>query len=368
VRPDRRRFLRMAAAASFLGPLRVPAGERERGLVACRSTANGRHLLTALDADGGVRFDLPLPARGHGVAIQPGGTQCAVFARRPGTFLYVIDLAHGTPLHRLESPEDRHYCGHGVFDPAGRLLYVTENDYANGRGVIGVYDAADGYQRLGELPSHGIDPHEICFRRDGRTLVVANGGIRTHPDAGRSKLNLGEMDSSLAFVDATDGRWLGDVRPPPDLRQLSIRHIDVAPDDTVCIAMQFEGAVDRHPPIVALHRSQDGLTLLSAPAALQSTLRNYAGSACWDATGEWFAVSAPRGNCVTFWTAAGALAGVAPVPDGCGLAPGAVAGEFHLSSGNGDLLRWRATQSEGLPMAGPESRAHRWDNHLYAAR
>ena len=47
--------------------------------------------------------------------------------------------------------------------------------------MIGVRDAQDGYRQIGELPSDGIGPHEATLMPDGKTLVVANGGIRTHP-------------------------------------------------------------------------------------------------------------------------------------------------------------------------------------------
>jgi hypothetical protein len=45
-----------------------------------------------------------------------------VQARRPGTFLWAVDVETGEVVHQRESPKDRHYYGHGAFDPAGRLL------------------------------------------------------------------------------------------------------------------------------------------------------------------------------------------------------------------------------------------------------
>jgi hypothetical protein len=58
--------------------------------------------------------------------------------------------------------------------------------------VIGVRDASAGYRHIGELPSHGIGPHDLALLSDERTLVVANGGIRTHPDRRREELNLAD--------------------------------------------------------------------------------------------------------------------------------------------------------------------------------
>ena len=100
-------------------------------------------------------------------------------------------LRRGDPC-RLQRPPvwfatkpDRHFFGHGVFSADGKLLYTTENDYDGARGVIGVRDATDGYQQIGEFPAHGMEPHDIQLLADGRTMVIANGGIRTHPDSAR---------------------------------------------------------------------------------------------------------------------------------------------------------------------------------------
>ena len=45
------------------------------------------------------------------------------------------------------------------------------------------------------------DPHEAILLADGKTLAVANGGIETHIETGREKLNLDFMQPSLALVE-----------------------------------------------------------------------------------------------------------------------------------------------------------------------
>jgi hypothetical protein len=268
-------------------------------------------------------------------------------------------------MHRIEAPADRHYYGHGVFDRQGRMLYVTENAFASGDGVIGVYDAADGYRRLGEIPSHGVGPHQLVLRRDGRTLAIANGGIRTHPDLGRSKLNLSSMDPSLAYVDTFDGRLLDSYRPPGSLHQLSIRHLDIAADDTVCLAAQYQGAADAHPPLVAVHRGVAELQWLQAPHGVYQKMRNYCGSVCFDRSGERLAVSAPRGNCVVFWSLrpSRCVARI-EVADGCGVAAGTLPGEFIISSGRGGVFRYRLADGQHATPVRFNSADTRWDNHL----
>ena len=155
-----------------------------------------------------LSFDLPLPGRGHGLAVAPAQDQAVLVARRPGNFLLVLDLAGGRVAQRLEGQPDRHFYGHAVFSPDGRWLYTPENDFDAGRGVIGVRDVQQGYRRVAELPAHGIGPHDVKLLSDGHTLVVANGGILTHPDTGRTKLNLDSMRPSMVYLDARSGELL----------------------------------------------------------------------------------------------------------------------------------------------------------------
>lgn len=61
----------------------------------------------------------------------------------------------------------------------------TQNQYDSGRGVIGVYDVKDNYRLLETIPSHGIGSYEIKLLSEEKILVVANGGILTHPETGR---------------------------------------------------------------------------------------------------------------------------------------------------------------------------------------
>ena len=173
--------------------------------LSARAGTAGDDRASGFSADGARVFDLPLPGRGHSFAVHPDGSVAVHFARRPGRFALVLDLGQGTVARTVAAPDGRHFYGHGVFSPDARLLYATENDFVGERGVIGVYDAARGYARVGELPSHGIGPHEIALLSDGETLVVANGGIATHPDLPRVKLNLPTMAPSLCFVDRRSG-------------------------------------------------------------------------------------------------------------------------------------------------------------------
>ncbi len=117
------------------------------------------------------------------------------------------------------TPANRHFYGHGVFSRDGRLLYATEHDNETRAGLIGVYNATGGYKRIGEMPTYGIGPHEVILLSDGKTLAVANGGIETHIETGREKLNLSSMQPSLAFIDSTNGRLISQHKQSAELAQ-----------------------------------------------------------------------------------------------------------------------------------------------------
>ena len=170
--------------------------------LAAAKDPGGRYLLAGLSETGALRFTCPLPGRGHAAAAHPHRPEAVAFARRPGRFTDVIDCRDGTHLARLEPPQGHHFYGHGLFSRAGSRLFTTENDYENTRGVIGIWEVTQGYRRIGSFASGGIGPHDMLLRhsQDGDQLAIANGGIETHPDSGRAKLNLPQMRPNLSLL------------------------------------------------------------------------------------------------------------------------------------------------------------------------
>ena len=158
--------------------------------------------LHGLTTSGDSLFQLPLPGRGHAAAAHPTRAEAVAFARRPGTFALVIDCVSGTVKARLTPPEGRQFNGHGVFSADGAVLMTSEVVAEGSAGRIGLWET-DGWQRIGEVDSGGLGPHDMKLLPDGR-LVVANGGIKTDP-GDRTKLNLATMRPNLALL------WGGEV-------------------------------------------------------------------------------------------------------------------------------------------------------------
>lgn len=360
---DRRAFLAAAAAFGLLGRPARANGSDARLWLAANVAAGRQYALGAFDARGDKVFEIDLPGRGHGIAVSPDRRTCVAVARRPGTFAAVIDLQSGEARHWLEAPPGRHFHGHGLFSADGRLLYTSENDYQDSVGVIGVWDAAQGWSRVGEMSSHGIEPHDLRLMPDGRTLVVANGGIITHPDSGRTRLNLDRMQSSLVYMDGGTGALRGKWTLPENLRLLSLRHFAVAPDGTVAVGMQHQTDA-QNPPIVALHRFGSDLRLLDLPTDLVPKVRNYCGSVAMSADGSVFAASCPQGSLVTLWRSAdGAFLGAVPVADGCGVAAADSGAAMVMTSGRRGVWRWSQAQGP-QPLPGAYVGERSWDNHL----
>lgn len=374
IRMGRRRFLGLAAAGAVAAVTTATtsaatsagraAQSRRQIFASCGADRDGGYLVSAFDAAGEIVFRTPLPERGHDLALRPDSAELVAFARRPGGAMHVVDAGSGAVLGNVGLPRDRRCYGHGVFAPDGRALFVTENDFEAGRGAIGIYDPVDGYRRIGELESHGVGPHQLLLMPDGRTLAVANGGIRTHPDFGRNKLGISDMAPNLAFVDAASGRLLERRQPPERLHKLSIRHVAVNAAGTLAVAMQYEGDRRDEVPLVALVRPGGELRLLGAEP-MGGRMRHYTGAVCFDGSGGVVAVSAPRGNLVGLWDAdSGRLLGRIPSADSSGIAP-AGPGRFVIAGGDGAI---RMGGVDGPPVVvRPPGGGVRWDNHVAVA-
>jgi hypothetical protein len=349
---DRRSFLKAAGAgfAAALAPRSADALARSDALFASAYMAEGESYGVALLAENGAEISrIPLPDRGHDVTHDPHSSHAVAFARRPGTFALVFDTATGKPVKLIESAEDRHFFGHGLYSPDGKLLYVAENDFDNYAGMIGLYDVRADYSKVGEFPAHGIDTHDIQLMEGGRYLAIANGGIKQHPDSGRAKLNLDSMAPSLVIVDLTDGRVVEAHPMPDEIRQLSTRHMDIDASGRVWFGCQFEGSRNRHPQLLGNFRRGEDVRFLEMPEPLLAGFDNYVGSVAVDRKAGLVAVSSPKGGqWAAFDVTTGKLTHQEKIAGVCGLV--ASTPSFIRSTENGDF--------------GSVRTALAWDNHI----
>ncbi|MCF2903661.1 DUF1513 domain-containing protein [Octadecabacter sp. CECT 8868] len=346
----RRGFL-AGLIATGLTPVPTWADAGNPSFLSAARTPEGDFVLAGLDDIGAIRFSIPLPTRGHAAAAHPHRPEAVAFARRPGVFAVVLDCQTGEVLARLDSPEGRHFYGHGTFDPSGDLLFTTENDYEVGQGRIGIWDARRGYVRIGEIASHGVGPHDLRLMPDG-SLVVANGGIDTHPASGREKLNIPTMQPNLCYLDL-DGHCYEHVTPFH--HHASVRHLSIRADGMVGVAMQWQGEVRTSPPLVATHMRGEAMRELGAGL----DLAGYVGSIDFSGDGTRLAVTSPRaGVAAVFDTTNGDLVLAMENDDVCGIA--ASKGGMMLTNGGGRVFEAHQDTTE---LAVHDLS---WDNHLIA--
>ena len=350
----KRHFIWLCSALGTLPFAKLASASAAPAFLSAYRDPSGSFGVAALDEAGTVLFTETLPARGHDTVISPDGRAAVTFARRPGRFALVFDLLQQRPAFAFEAAPNRHFYGHGFFSSDGRLLLATENDYPGERGVMGIYDVKANYRRIGEFETHGIGPHEALLLADGQTVAIANGGIVTHPDYARQKLNLPTMTPSLSYLDLKTGDLIEKVSLPFELHQVSIRHLTQTADGRVWFGGQYEGAPTDNVPLIGRHQLGGEIEPVHLPLTSQIQLRQYVGSI--KANGMQVAVTSPHGGVYLEINArSGDLQRVTQLADVCGLAP--LPNGFAITSGTGTFLG-RTTVPVSLS----------WDNHLQNVR
>lgn len=372
-RLSRRQFLAGCLASTAAAAGAWTFFERERPLrgtvLSAFEDAVGDQYVGGLNLDEHRVFGARVPARAHGCAIDPiHPDRVLFFARRPGTEAFELDRASMQVRTVFATGPGRHLSGHGLFSPDGSLLLVPEYEYESARpgtarGIVTVRDAQT-FRIVQQLDTRGIDPHEIAWRPDGRTILVANGGILTHPRSFRRKLNIATMDPSLCVIDVASGECREQWRLEDHL--LSIRHIAVAADGSAAVGLQYEGRREDAPAVAALYRPGKGLALLRAPAQQTRRFAGYVASVASSEEHDVIAAACPYGGGVACWSlreqrylgfiAAAELYGVSRLADGSLLASQRDGSALEL-----DETRLRADILH-FQTAGPI----RWDDHWVA--
>lgn len=375
---DRRQFITLTSG--LLGsPLFAVARESAQGqalFLSAASDGDDKHWVVGFRQDrdsASEAFRHQLPSRAHHIAVHEDLGVYIVIARRPGSYLWVGDLGSGSKLAEFKVPADRHLYGHGVFNKAGNLFYTTESAFQlingdSGR-VVAWSLSRDNNQfsmtRQLEFPSYGTGPHELLLQSDQQTLVVANGGIRTHPDRGREKLNISSMEPSLAYIETQTGQLMEQRFLDADYHKASIRHLDHNASGQVVMGMQYQGEPFDRVPLLATHRAGEELKALWAPEPQQGQMSQYVGSVRYDHSGDYIAASCPRGNMITFWEAAsGEMLHSVRSRDGCGIC--AVEKGFIFTAGTGRISRYDLAADQ-IHTLDSEAGKVFWDNHLSLA-
>lgn len=308
---------------------------------------------------------LPVPTRAHGVQALADGSVIAV-AKRPGDWLLRWTVNGHSPVVWQWSEPGRAFNGHAIASPDGQCIYTTETDLDTGMGLVGVRDTRT-LAKLSEWPTLGMDPHELVWDTSlpqRLILIVANGGIPTRAETGRTKLNMDSMDSSIVRLDARSGELLGQWRLPD--KRLSLRHLALQAatgsgyGPVLGIALQAEHEnleQKKNAPVLALF---DGDRLQAVSSA--GTTHGYGGGIA-ALPGGW-AVSCPRAHGIAVFETAGQWRKWLPLPHACALATTALG---CWAAGRNDGLHFAAQTALQTALAaqayGMQSSGLQLDNH-----
>lgn len=363
---SRRTFVAAALAAVSAAALPACTHPRREGtLLSAFEDALGDQYVGGLTLADGHVFGAQVPMRAHGCAVHPTDPKRVLFfARRPGTQAFELDLASKNVRLAFETRAGQHLSGHGIFSARGDVLFTPEHDYERIRGVVSVRDARD-YRVLDEIDTRGIDPHEVAWLPGQRKLLVANGGILTHPRSYRRKLNIDTMDPSLCVLDATNGACLEQWRLPEHL--LSIRHLSVASDGIAAVGLQYEGPRAHAPSVVAIYRPEHGLALLECPSEERSKMNGYVASVCISETDDLIAASCPYGEGIACWSKQSSeFLGIVQAAEAYGLSRGGD-DAIYASRRDGSAFTIGKTRLRSHFLEVTSGKPIRWDDHWVAA-
>ncbi|GLR69922.1 DUF1513 domain-containing protein [Agaribacter marinus] len=310
--------------------------------ISCASNRQNEHFVVAF-TQAGILSQTKIPVRGHDcIPMTSKANQAVVIGRRPDTFAAVIDIAEGKIIRTFASEAKHHFYGHGRLICDDQYLVTTENAYEAGDGYLVVRDT-ESLKVLNRCKSGGIGPHDIAVLPNSQNqagainalkLVVANGGILTHPDYPRIKLNIDSMQSNISIVNLFNGEIENHIDAPN--KAVSLRHVDVNENQQIVVAGQHQHKHHGNTPLVfSAIPNDEYLQPFDLPSSTWQSMKGYTASAKVSSTSAF--VSSPRGHKLyVFDLASNALAQTIHMRDVAGLIN--TNKSVYATSGKGKVL------------------------------
>ena len=366
---SRRTFLLGLGGISAVGvvgavsttPISLLLSAQKHWLVSGCSDKKGCFFAAAFDLQGQLINKVALPARAHQVIpmkSKPG--HALVFARRPGNYVLEIDFIRGEVVNHIAVSDGQRFYGHGALIKNDSILLTTENDYKNGKGLI-VFRDIKTQQIIDQYDSGGIGPHQLSVMPNSNEnlIVIANGGIQTHPEQSRKKLNIDSMQPNLAYMSLEAGQIEGKFEL--ENKQLSIRHLDVSSQGKVVAGLQYQGASTDEVPLAISHHGEDQLSILKTDNNTWRSMKQYTASVCINSKSNTVAITCPKADLLTFWQLdSNEFIASHKLKDGAGTT--LIDESFIASTGRGRII----SQSNPLKpyQVNADFNELRWDNHM----
>ncbi len=366
---SRRKFLAGLAGVGAIGavttlPFTKLFNGKTQWLVSAASDKKGNFFVAAFDLSGQLISKVTLPARGHEViAIKSKPGHALVFARRPGDYVLEVDFTRGVVVQEFKGAPENRFYGHGILVDNDNILVTAENDYQAGRGLIVLRDSKT-QQVLEQYDSGGVGPHQIALMpssqgKQGNKIVIANGGIQTHPEQARKKLNLATMKPNLAYMELDSGQVVDKFEL--DNHHLSIRHLDVSDKGKVIAGLQYQGASTDEVSLAISHHGEEQLQFLKANTKTWRSMKQYTASVCINSKQNVIAITCPKAGLLTYWQLdSNEFITSYKLKDTAG---GAFAGDkFFASTGRGRVVSQSKLMTPYQVSADFDD--IRWDNHM----
>ena len=146
------------------------------GIVLLPSVDSGTLRIYDWDRDLFSEFSIPLKYT-HSVIQNPVSKNQIILLEQYGPSMVLFDLATKEVKQRFHYAGEFLFYGHGAITADGKNLVCTEARSVNGMPFDGILTIrnAETLEKIGQIPSFGLNPHDICFLDDD-VLVVANQG------------------------------------------------------------------------------------------------------------------------------------------------------------------------------------------------
>ena len=127
---NRRVFIKFLASSSiFYSQIALGEAKHSPIFFSAFNNERGESFISSFNQNGKILFTTPLNYRGHSVLYNKQNNTIAVFSRRPGNKISILDYSSGVIINEFKSHLGYHFCGHGCFSNNGKILFTSENNY-----------------------------------------------------------------------------------------------------------------------------------------------------------------------------------------------------------------------------------------------
>ncbi len=230
------------------------------------------------------------PFLGHGIAFNPVLSGRAALFEKRGPGACELDISTGKVLREIPCPEDRNFYGHGAYSPDGKILYaaetITRGEY---KGLIVMRDAVT-MEEIGEFPSYGSRPHDCQILKDGKTMIITNGGGL-----------VGEKElGSVTYVDIESQQLIAKIWV--ENKRFNAGHVAVAENgNIVVVSAPREGSPAKKNGGVTIGGMNRKLVTAKGPGNILNKMVGETLSVCIDNLRNIAAATTPDAGRITFW-------------------------------------------------------------------